>query len=307
MPASSIEPGASAIDTLGTSLDAKVELRLIPLLAHKKALVLLSALCALTALAAQAQVAANETLRLVTTAASPWGKPLSAAMPTGTAMKLAPATLDGPAPLQCADANHRFIRTSADGLFEGNLPAPAEDSAKRLGLPAGIVTQRISCSSGSFDLHRAPDGRAWIGLDNAVLQWKRDSIAASPEATVQQLLIHHMSGNMALSRESVASQRKWLSDSLVEQFSHWFTRTAGTDAVPELNGDPFTDSQESPDSFELSLAAVKGDEAELTVTFRDAADASYPVYYLLSRVNGTWRIDDLRYRDGERLSRLLER
>ncbi|MBB6095959.1 hypothetical protein HNQ60_004850 [Povalibacter uvarum] len=273
-------------------------------LIHKKVFVLLSVLAPL---AAQAQVAANETLRLDTSVASPWGKPLSPAMPAGTPMKVTPTALDGPAPLKCTGANHTFIRTSAEGLFEGNLPAPAEESAKRLGLPEGVITQRISCSNGSFDVHRAPDGRAWIGLDNAVLLWDRTSIAASPEAIVQLLLIQHMSGNMALSRESVASQREWLSARIVEQFDGWFTRTAGNDEVPELNGDPYTDSQESPESFELSAASVKGNEAEVTVTFRDAADARYPVQYLLSRVDGTWRVDDLRYRDGERLSQLLQR
>lgn len=262
---------------------------------------------ALAPLAAQAQVAANETLRLATTIASPWGKPLSPAMSAGTTMNLAPAALDGPAPLKCAGANHTFIRMPAEGLFEGNLPAPAEESAKRLGLPEGVITQRISCSNGSFDVHRAPDGRAWIGLDNAVLQWDRGSISASPEAIVQMLLIRHMSGNMALSRESVASQREWLSTRIVEQFGGWFTRTAGSNDVPELNGDPYTDSQESPESFELSPASVQGNAAEVTVSFRDAAGARYPVHYLLSRVDGTWRINDVRYRDGERLSQLLQR
>lgn len=257
--------------------------------------------------AAHAQVAAEESLRLTSAVTSPWGKPLGTEMPQGARIKLTATALDGPAPLKCTDAVQRFLRTTADGLFEGNLPAPADESARRLGMPDHIVSQRISCSSGSFDLHRSAEGRAWIGLDNVVLQWERTHIAASPEAIVQSLLIQHMSSDMALSREHIERQRDWLNDDLVTRFGRWFTRTASRDEAPYLNGDPYTDSQEPPDSFELSPASVSGDAADVAVTFRGADDAPYAVHYLLSRTNGAWRIDDLRYRDGEKLSQLLER
>lgn len=260
---------------------------------------------AFAATAAHAQVAADETLRLVATVASPWGLPLGPAMANGTTLRLAPGTLDGPAPLKCPGAKHTFLCTPPEGLFEGNLPEPAGRAAQALGMPTTIVTQRATCANGGFDIHRAADGRAWIGLDNTVLRWERSQLAASPEATVQLLLVHHFATNMDFSRSSVAAQSSRLSPLLVDKFNRWFARVAGSDEVPELNGDPFTDSQEPPTQFELAPAKLQGDRAELTVTYRGEGATPYSVHFDLVRVKNAWRIDDLRLRNGQRLSQLL--
>jgi hypothetical protein len=74
-----------------------------------------------------------------------------------------------------------------------------------------------------------------------------------------------------------------------------------------LNGDPYTDSQEYPQSFELSAARVKGGRAEVTVAYRGEGSDAYPVHMELMRIDGKWRVNDLRYRDGRRLSQLLAR
>ena len=254
--------------------------------------------------AAHAQVAADETLRLVATVASPWGLPLGPAMATGTTLRLAAGTMEGPAPLRCPGAQHTFLRTSPEGLFEGNLPEPAGRVAQALGMP-NIVTQRATCANASFDIHRAADGRAWIGLDNAVLRLERSQLATSPEATVQLFLVHHFATDLAFSRSSVAAQSSRLSTALVDRLTRWFARVAGSNEVPELNGDPFTDSQEPPTQFELAPAKLRGDRAELTVTYRGDGVAPYSVRFELVRVQSTWRVDDLRLRNGERLTQLL--
>lgn len=273
---------------------------------HRYTLLIALPLVLVSALA-RAQVAADETLRLAETIPSPWGAPLGPAMPNGTKLRLAAGVMDGPSPLECPGATHSFVQTPAAGLFEGNLPAPAEQSAKSLGMPDHIVTQRVVCANGGFDVHRAADGRAWIGLDNAVLRWERVSVAKSPEATVQLLLVEHFASNMAFSRERVAAQSASLSQTLFDSMERWFARTAGSDEAPYLNGDPYTDSQEPPNSFQLAPAALRGDRAELVVMFGGASIAAYPVRFELLRVKGAWRIDDLRYRDGQRLSQALLR
>jgi hypothetical protein len=257
--------------------------------------------------AAYSQIAAEETLRLTSTVASPWGTPLGAPLPNGTTLQLTANALTGPPPLQCTDGRYVFVRSPAAGLFEGNLPAPAEQSARSLGMPEPIVTQRISCENSGFDLHRAADGRAWLGLDNTVLVWERVDLATTPEATVQSLLLHHAASGMSLSRSSLAAQQSWLSEPLLAAFDRWFRRSATRDEPPELNGDPYTDSQEPPEAFELSLARVRGDRAELKVTYRDAADARYAVDFELVRSKRSWRVNDVRLRNGQRLSQLLMR
>lgn len=259
----------------------------------------------LAASAAHAQVAAVETLRLVGTVASPWGAPLGPAIANGSTLRLAPGTMDGPAPLRCPGAKHTFLSTPPEGLFEGNLPEPAARAAQALGMPANIVTQRTSCANGGFDIHRAADGRAWLGLDNAVLEWERSQLASSPEATVQLLLVHHFATNFEFSKSSIAAQSARLSPALAGAFERWFARTANSNEAPELNGDPFTDSQESPNEFALAPAKVQGDRAELTVTYRGEGIAPYAVHIELVRAKNAWLIDDLRLRGNQRLTRLL--
>lgn len=266
---------------------------------------LCSLVLALVCSPARAQVAAGEILRLDATLPSPWGAPLGPAMPAGTKLRLAPGVMKGPAPLSCDGAEQIFIRAPANALFEGMLPSPAEQSAAALGLPEGLITQRIVCSNAGFDVHRAADGRAWIGLDNAVLRWTRVSIEDSPEATVQTLLLHHFSSNFAFSPSTVAAQATLLTESLTDSLNRWFVRAKTNDEVPALNGDPYTDSQEFPESFSLAKSRVNADRAELTVTYRSEGIEPYPVHVELMRVKGRWRVNDLRYRDGQKLSQLL--
>jgi hypothetical protein len=197
------------------------------------------------------------------------------------------------------------LRTPPEGLFEGNLPEPAARAAQALGMPANIVTQRTSCANGGFDIHRAADGRAWLGLDNAVLKWERSQLASSPEATVQLLLVQHFATNMELSKASITAQSARLSPALVGAFERWFARNANSDEAPELDGDPFTDSQEAPNQFELAPAKVQGNRAELTVTYRGDGVAPYPVHFALIRMKDVWVVDDLRLRGERRLTQLL--
>lgn len=252
-----------------------------------------------------AQIAAHETLQLTETLPSPWGKPLTSAYAKGSILHLAPKVFKGPGPLQCAGGTYRFLRSPAEGLFEGNLPAPADRSAAQLGMPENIVTQRVSCANGGFDLHRSADGRAWIGLDNAVVKFQRQTLVASPEATVQSLLVHHFGSGMPLSPESITARQRWLAEGLSKQFKQWLVRVAKSDEVPELNGDPFTDSQEAPDQFEIALPRVNGDRANVIATFSGEHIKPYPVEFMVLRTNGDWRIDDVRYRDGTLLTKLL--
>jgi hypothetical protein len=191
-------------------------------------------------------------------------------------------------------------------LFEGQLPAPAQQSAQALGLPEKVVTQRVVCPNASFDLHRAADGRAWLGLDNAVMEWNSTKLAATPEAVVQSLLIHHFTRGIPISQATFDAQRRWLGDAMHAGLQSWLARASSSDEAPYLSGDPFTDSQEPIESFEMASSKASGDRATVVVTFRDASSAR-TVSYELRKVRNAWRIDDIGYADGERLSELLNR
>lgn len=259
---------------------------------------------------AQAQTAATETWRLAAVHAAPWGTPLGTAPAPGQALRVTPRALHGPSPLNCPGATHRFLRTPPQGLFEGQLDrpgaAPAPARSMQLGLPAGaLTTQRISCANASFDLHRDGTERAWTALDNRVLQWQRVEADATPESAVQALLLRHLAGDMALTRESLAAKAETLTPRLQAQLARWLARPQRADEVPDIAGDPFSNTQEYPDAFSLAPARVQAERAEVSVTFTGAALRPSKVRMLLRRVGNGWRVDDLGYPDGSRLSQLL--
>jgi hypothetical protein len=116
---------------------------------------------------------------------------------------------------------------------------------------------------------------------------------------------------MALNPAAVQAKSAWLSPALAGRLQRWLAQPQPADEVPDLNGDPFTDSQEPPESFTLAPARVQGERAEVSVQFRGAgpqgAARPWRVRLLLQRVQGEWRVDDLLLRDGQRLSRLIAR
>ena len=265
--------------------------------------------------AAQAQMAASESWRLQSSQPAPWAPATKVGGPQPPAhWRIDAQRMSGPRPLACSAASHRFVRLPPEGLFEGNLPEPVARAAEQLGLPAGpLMTQRIICSGGSFDLHRDAAGHAWLGLDNRVLRFDRVVSVSSPEATVQALLLAHFGTDMALSRASVATKAQWLTPALRQRLNRWLARPPSPNEAPNLNGDPFTDSQEPPLAFELASVQMQGSTAAVTVRFEFEGDHSRnpvrastrDVVMQLARARGGWRIDDLRYADGSRLSKLL--
>jgi hypothetical protein len=238
---------------------------------------------------------------------APTGRPARRCASRRTpSLRIAARSFDGPAPLRCAGARHQFIRLPAEGLFEGQLPAPAGAAAARLGLPAsGGVTQRITCANGGFDLHHDGAGRAWLGLDGRVLAWQRSAAATSPEATVQALLLQHFAGDMAWTPAAIEARSPWMARAFADRLRHWLDMAGRADEPPEFNGDPLTDSQEAPESFTLAAARVRGDRAEVQVRYSGPGPAQWQVTLLLRRLDGRWLVDGVRLRDGTPLVALL--
>lgn len=266
---------------------------------------------------AHAQLAASESWRLESSKPAPWAPATKAGGPQPPAeMRIDVQSMSGPVPLACSAASYHFVRLPSERLFEGNLPAPTAQAAKQLGLPAGpLTTQRINCSNGSFDFHRDGAGHAWLGLDNRVLRFDRIAVVTSPEATVQALLLEHFGTNMVLSGATIAAKAPWLTVALQQRLNHWLARPPSPNEVPNLNGDPFTDSQEPPLAFDLTAARLQGATAEVTIRFAFGDDRSHKagrastrdVVMQLAQTDSGWRIDDVRYGDGSRLSQLLGR
>lgn len=277
-----------------------------PLLSTRfPALALAAALLAAVA-PARAGSTTAEVWRVVAVRPAPWAAATAVAEPAvGGLWRLQGGHLRVSGLPPCAALRQRFLLQPAEGLFEGLLPAPAADAARALGvrrLP--LLTQRLSCDNAGFDLHHIAPGRALTALDGQVLTLQRDADDGSPQAVATALLQQHFGDDMGFTPASVEAKAAWLGAGLRQRLAAWWALPTAPDEVPAINGDPFTNSQEYPDAFELGPATLRGARAWLPVRFAGEG-RSWTVTLLMAREQGQWRVTDLRYADGTRLSQWL--
>jgi hypothetical protein len=227
----------------------------------------------------------------------------------GATLGFSVARFEAPQGLGCDRPRYRVTQRQAEGLFQGNLRAPAATSAARLALvEQPVAGVEIACSSGLFDLHWATPDALLLALDNVIWVLDRSPGALAPEhspqGVVQRLLETHFASDMGFDAESVRAKRDWLTPSLRAALESYFAQPRRADEAPPINGDPFTDSQEYPVLFSVREATVGTETARVPVRFDDGYRAR-TVDFVLHRVQDRWRVDDLRYGEGRRLQQEL--
>jgi hypothetical protein len=121
---------------------------------------------------------------------------------------------------------------------------------------------------------------------------------------VQELLVTHFTHDMGFSPASVAQKRGFLSTGLRARIRRYFAVPQPPDEVPEIDGDPFTDSQDYPNGFTLAAARTTTQRTVVPVYFADA-DSKRRVDYVLVRQGTRWVVDDLVDERGESLRKLM--
>lgn len=243
--------------------------------------------------------------------AGPWAQGEHPVQPfAGKTLSIAAGTARGPSVYACGRARVEPTRSPHEGLFQGALPAPATRAAQSLGIgPGPVPGWSLTCDTGLFEFHRIDADTALTALDNRVWVLSRApgarATAAAPEGRVQSLLERHFAGTMAFDPATVAAKRPWLSAALQQRVAAYFAKPRRRDQVPPINGDPFTDTQETPTRFAVQAASVEGERARVPVRFADAF-SQRGVTYLLVREGGRWRVDDLADSRGTLLSRHLD-
>lgn len=128
--------------------------------------------------------------------------------------------------------------------------------------------------------------------------------AAAAQAVVQSLLQQHFKTDMGFSKASVMAKAAQLTPDLQRRLLAQLAKPVPADEVPDIDGDPFTNAQDLPTRFQLEPARLRGAQAEVAVRF-SGHGMHERVRYVLQRVDGQWRVDDLRYADGSTLRQLL--
>jgi hypothetical protein len=216
-----------------------------------------------------------------------------------------------PGQLGCAPAQYATDQRPAEGLFQGNLPAPAADAAARLGLVAlPVPSVDLTCDSGVFDFHWATPDALMLALDNVI--WVLDRSpgaragAGTPEAEVQRLLEAHFADDMGFLPDLVGDLRPHFSAALGKAIDLYFGYPFPQDEVPPIDGDPITDSQEYPVLFSVREATLDERAARVPVRYDDGYRAR-TVEFVLRREGDAWRVDDIRYEHGGSFRELLMR
>lgn len=138
--------------------------------------------------------------------------------------------------------------------------------------------------------------------------------AASPttaNAAVNSFYTFHLARDKAFNIRNVQLRKRFLTPELYGLLVKELNRQAAyskahPDEAPDFEGDPFTDSQEYPDSFLVGTVVVNGDRAKATVTLNwsgktSRGSDSRKITVEAVKVAGGWLIDDIISNEGSSL------
>ncbi|HSB12303.1 MAG TPA: DUF3828 domain-containing protein [Blastocatellia bacterium] len=143
--------------------------------------------------------------------------------------------------------------------------------------------------------------------------------AAAPTANVavSSFYTFHLARNKDFNLRNVQLRKRFLTPELYGLLVKELNRQAAyskahPDEAPYFEGDPFTDSQEYPDSFRVGTVVANGDRAKATVTLDWSAKTSRgtdtrKITVELARTAGAWLIDDIINGDGSSLRAELKK
>jgi len=115
----------------------------------------------------------------------------------------------------------------------------------------------------------------------------------------------HFQNDMGFTRETVDRRARWLAPELRKAIAGYFARPRPADEVPPINGDPFTNTQEYPQSFNVVGSRLTVTGAEVDVAFAVGPEVR-SVTVVLVHDGGEWRIADLRANGGPTFRAILE-
>jgi len=268
------------------------------------------AAASVSAYAAEAPIAGK--WRITRGVVAPWtdeagtGAP---SLPVGSTVVFGKTYVSGPHPIGCRHARYEPTEVPTEGLFQG--AAISTNDAISLGLAgARFKGVSVTCDAGVFEYHRADETSFVFALDNRIWTLDRSpgtkASAASPEGVVQRFLEAHFAGDMGFWPNAIDGKRSYFTKALNEKMSAYFGRITDPDEAPEIDGDPFTDSQEYPARFFVRSDDKAKPGVLVPVDYSDAFTRKM-VGYSMKREGGRWLIDDLLFEDNLSLTSLLTR
>lgn len=118
--------------------------------------------------------------------------------------------------------------------------------------------------------------------------------AQTPEAAIRALYAAHLSGNPVHTTPEL--RRRFFTPDLIRAIRRGEQRAARHPGiVGTLDFDPLTDSQHPVErNVEIRQLSADGEDATVLVSFNKGPNERVELHFSLVRINGAWRVDDIR-------------
>ena len=124
---------------------------------------------------------------------------------------------------------------------------------------------------------------------------------STPESAAKAFYTYHLAHDMGFTPGNLEKRAAWLAPDLLASCRTYFAQPKSKTEVPEIDGDPFTDSQEYPKTFKLGTAKVSGQTAQVPITLSRPGAKPRTLAVVLANVKGSWLITNVKYASGRSL------
>jgi len=123
-----------------------------------------------------------------------------------------------------------------------------------------------------------------------------ESSTADPAQTVQSFYAYHFKHDMGFGKAQINARKSWLTPDLYTLITKVLNKPVPEGDAPDIEGDIFTDSQDTPTAFHVGKATSDKATAKVEVTFTWSKEKR-KVTVILSQIEQAWRIQDIDYGD----------
>ena len=128
---------------------------------------------------------------------------------------------------------------------------------------------------------------------------------STPQAVVDEFYKFHFAHDMGFTPATVQERKAWLSPELLKACESYFAIPQNPEEPPYINGDPFTNSQEYPESFKVGESKISENKSTVEITFLWKEAEPRKGIVVLEKAKDKWLIDDLQFAE-ESMRKLLE-
>ena len=138
----------------------------------------------------------------------------------------------------------------------------------------------------------------------AITPLEAENNGADPVQAVQSFYAYHFKHDMGFGAPEVKARKSWITPALYDLIMKVLSKPTPKGDAPDIEGDIFTDSQDTPTSFHVGKATVEKGTATVDVTLVWSAEKRY-VTVMLTQIDKAWRISDIDYGDHRTLTKEL--